>query len=370
MFALSLLPPQASEFARDYDVFFWYISVVIGVGSAVVFVMLAAFSYLYASRSTADATPRILGSTRIEVVWTLIPLAFFLSFFVWGVKIFNEQAMYREDAPEYFVVGKQWMWKMIHPEGQREINELHMPVCDLQRDPETGRLLDPGIKLTGTSEDVIHDFGIPAFRQKFDVIPGRFITVGYQPTKVGTYHLFCDQYCGMGHSQMIGQIHVLSKADYESWKEGKFRVREGKNPVDGSPSWEGRKGFLKFQCNSCHNNEASARCPQLAGSYGQMRPLEDGTMQLFDDEYIRRSIRNPMAQIAAGWKGIMPAYQVSQMDEVELRNLVMYIKSLKKGERLPDRTEMAPSPIGAPTRRSESGEPLSGPPPGQPGDKK
>ena len=350
--ALSLLPPQASEFARDYDILFWYITVVIGVGAAVVFVMLAAFSYLYAWRSTNDPTPRILGSTRIEVVWTLIPLVFFLSFFVWGVKIFNEQAMYREDAPEYFVVGKQWMWKLQHPEGQREINELHLPVCDEARDPETGRLLDPGVKMTGTSEDVIHDFGIPAFRQKFDVIPGRFITVGYQPTKVGTYDIFCDQYCGMGHSQMIGKIHVLAKSDYESWKEGKFRVRDGKNPVDGSPSWEGRKLFLKLQCNSCHNNESSARAPQLAGMYGTMRPLEDGTMQKFDDEYIRRSIRNPIAQAAAGWKTIMPAFQTSQVDEIELRDLVMYIKSLKKGERLPDRTEMAPSPVGAPVQRS------------------
>ena len=371
MFAasLSLLPAQASEFAKDYDVFFWYISVVIGVGAMAVFVMLAAFTFLYARRSATDATPRILGSTKIEVIWTAIPLLFFLSFFVWGVKIFNDQAMYREDAPEYFVVGKQWMWKTQHPEGQREINELHLPVCGTQRDPETGRLLDPGVKMTGTSEDVIHDFGIPAFRQKFDVLPGRFITVGYQPTQVGTYHIFCDQYCGQGHSQMVGKVHVLPKQDYEAWKEGRHRVRDGKNPVDGSPSWEGRKLFLKLQCNSCHNNEASARAPQLAGMYGTSRPLEDGKLQKFDDEYIRRSIRNPMAQVAAGWKTIMPAYQTSQVDEIELRNLVMYIKSLKVGERLPDRTEMAPSPVGAPVYRSESGQPLNGPPPGQPAPK-
>ena len=355
--ALSLLPPQASEFSRDYDVFFWYITVVIGVGAIVVFVMLAAFSYLYASRGATDATPRILGSTRIEVIWTLIPTLFFLSFFIWGIKIFNEQAMYREDAPEYFVVGKQWMWKLQHPEGQREINELHLPVCDPQRDPDTGDLIDPGVKMTGTSEDVIHDFGIPAFRQKFDVIPGRFITVGYQPTKVGTYHIFCDQYCGMGHSQMIGKLHVLSKADYESWKEGKFTM-PGHNPVDGSPSWEGRKLFMKLQCYACHNNEATARAPQLAGMYGTVRPLEDGTMQAFDDEYIRRSIRNPMAQVASGWKTIMPAFQTSQVDEIELRNLVMYIKGLKKRDALPDRNGQFPAPIGAPTNRSPGGEPI------------
>ncbi len=366
MFAqMSIVPAQASEFAKDYDLFFWYITVVVGVGAAAVFVMLASFTYLYARRTPNDATPRILGSTKIEVLWTVIPLLFFLSFFIWGVKIYNDQAMYREDAPEYFVVGKQWMWKTQHPEGQREINELHVPVCDMARHPETGDLIDPGIKMTGTSEDVIHDFGIPAFRQKFDVIPGRYITVGYQPTKTGTYHIFCDQYCGMGHSQMVGKLHVLSKNDYEAWKEGRYRVRDGKNPVDGSPSWEGRKLFLKLQCNSCHNNEASARAPQLAGMYGTQRPLEDGSLQAFDAEYIKRSIRNPMAQIAAGWKTIMPAYPVAQVDEIELRNLVMYIKSLKKGERLPDRTEQTPSPVGAPNYTSGSRATYDGPGPGK-----
>ncbi len=361
---MPIFPAQAAEFAKDYDVFFWYISVVIGVGAMAVFVMLATFSYLYARRTPTDATPRILGSTKIEIIWTVIPLLFFLSFFVWGVKIFNDQAMFRDDAKEYFVVGKQWMWKLQHPEGEREINELHVPVCSDVRDPKTGQLVDPGIKMTGTSEDVIHDFGIPAFRSKFDVIPGRYITVGYQPTRVGDYHIFCDQYCGQGHSQMVGVLHVLSKPDYEAWKEGRFRAHDGKNPPDGSPPWEGRKLFLKLQCNSCHNNEPSARAPQLAGMYGgPPRPLEDGTTQKFDDEYIKRSIRNPTAQVAAGWKTIMPAYPVTQVDELEIRNLITYIKSLKKGERLPDRTEQAPSPIGAPVVKDTGGDQPSPPNP-------
>ncbi len=344
------LPEQASEFATGYDLFFWYITAVVAVGGGVVFLMLATFSYLYARKTPTDKTPRILGSTKIEVVWTVIPFLFFMSFFVIGVRLYNEQVKIPVDAPEYFVVGKQWMWKLQHPDGMREINELHLPICD-ERDAN-GNLTEPGVKMTGTSEDVLHDFGIPAFRSKFDVVPGRYISVGYKPTKVGTYHIFCDQYCGQGHSQMIGKVHVLSKADYESWKQGVYRL-PGKNPVDGSPSWEGRKLFLKLQCNSCHNNESNAKAPQLAGMYGEYRPLEDGTMQKFDDEYIRRSIRNPMAQVAAGWKSIMPAFGASQVDEIELRNLTAYIKSLRKGERLPDRTEMAPAPVGAPVQASE-----------------
>ncbi len=353
MFAIemsAILPPQASEFAAGYDLFFWYITAVIVGGAAVVFAMLAGFSYLYARRTPTDKTPRILGSTKVEVIWTVIPFLFFMSFFVIGVRLYNEQVKIPPDAPEYFVAGKQWMWKMQHPDGVREIDELHLPICD-ERDA-SGTLTEPGVKITATSEDVIHDFGVPAFRSKFDVVPGRYISVGYKPTKEGTYHIFCDQYCGQGHSQMIGKLHVLSKANYESWKQGVYRL-PGKNPVDGSPAWEGRKLFLKLQCNSCHNNEANARAPQLAGMYGEYRPLEDGTMQKFDDEYVRRSIRNPISQVAAGWKTIMPAYGSSQVDEIELRNLTAYIKSLKKGERLPDRTEMAPAPVGAPVQASE-----------------
>lgn len=353
MFAIemsAILPPQASEFAAGYDLFFWYITAVIVGGAAVVFAMLAGFSYLYARRTPTDKTPRILGSTKIEVIWTVIPFLFFMSFFVIGVRLYNEQVKIPPDAPEFFVAGKQWMWKMQHPDGVREINELHLPICD-ERDA-SGTLTEPGVKITATSEDVIHDFGVPAFRSKFDVVPGRYISVGYKPTKEGTYHIFCDQYCGQGHSQMIGKLHVLSKANYESWKQGVYRL-PGKNPVDGSPAWEGRKLFLKLQCNSCHNNEPNARAPQLAGMSGEYRPLEDGTMQKFDDEYVRRSIRNPSSQVAAGWKTIMPAYGSTQVDEIELRNLTSYIKSLKKGERLPDRTEMAPAPVGAPVQASE-----------------
>jgi len=339
------LVPQASEFAWTYDLFFLYITAVITVGGGLVFVLLAWFSYAYARQTPTDATPRILGSTKLEIIWTTIPFLFFMSFFVLGFKVYNNALEQPADAPEYFVAGKQWMWKMQHPDGQREINELHLPVCDTR--DANGNLTDPGILLSGTSEDVIHDFGVPAFRHKFDVVPGRTVTVSYKPTRIGTYHIFCDQYCGQGHSQMIGKLHVLSKADYIAWKEGTYR-KPGKNPVDGSPAWEGRKLFLKLQCNACLNNESSARAPQLAGMFGTNRPLEDGKLQKFDEEYIKRSIRNPISQIAAGWKPIMPAYPVDKVDEIELRNLVAYIKSLKNGEKLPDRTEMAPAPVGAP----------------------
>lgn len=336
------LPPQASADAMEYDLLFWYITLVAAGGTFVVYAMIAFIGFAYARKGEqATPTPRILGSTKLEITWTVIPLIFFLSFFVWGVKVYNARTQPPPDAPEYFVVGKQWMWKLQHPSGQREINELHLPA---------GR----SVRITGTSEDVIHDFGIPAFRSKFDVVPGRYFTAWYHPTVPGTYHIFCDQYCGQGHSQMVGKVHVLEPGDYEAWLEGTYRTRDGKNPVDGSPAWEGRKLFLKLQCNACHNPDPTARAPRLEGIHGQVRPVQGGRTVVADDAYLRESIRNPMAKVVDGWKPIMPAYPKVQVSEEELLNLVAYIKSLKAGD-LPTRTEQYPAPVGAPGAPTSEG---------------
>jgi cytochrome c oxidase subunit 2 len=281
-------------------------------------------------------TPRILGSNKLEIAWTLVPLFFFLTFFVWGVKVYNDALQAPADAPEYFVVGKQWMWKIQHPDGQREINELHLPV-------------DTTVRITGTSEDVIHDFGVPAFRSKFDVVPGRYVSTWYHPTREGTYHIFCDQYCGMGHSQMVGKVHVLSQADYEDWKRGIYKLDPTKRTTDGSPAWNGMQLFMKLQCNDCHNSSPTARAPQLWGMYGKVRPVQGGRMVTFDDQYIEESIRNPMAKVADGWKPIMPAFPVQKVDPIELRNLVAYIRSLKSAPDMPVPTQRFPAPVGAPT---------------------
>lgn len=358
MFAASIpiLPEQASEFAVRYDLLFWYITAVVAVGAMGVYGAITYFCFKNLQTGPVPApTPRILGSHKIEAVWTIIPALLFLSFFVWGTKLYNDQVQVPADAPEFFVVGKQWMWKIQHPDGQREINELHVPA-------------GVAMRITGTSEDVIHDFGIPAFRSKFDVLPGRETGTWYKPTVEGTYHIFCDQYCGQGHSQMVGKVHVLSQTNYEAWKEGSYRVppptvgvggseyqtAKIKLPVDGSPAWEGRKLFLKLQCVTCHNAEPSSRAPRLEGYYNGVRPIQGGGTVKFDDAYIRESIRNPMAKVADGWKPIMPAYPLSQLDEFELRSLVAYIKSLKPGD-LPTRNDNYPAPVNAPGAPTSQG---------------
>ena len=346
---LPILPAQGAEFASDYDVLFWYITVVTLIGGGLTFVAMTYFCFRYA-RKPGDKTPRILGDAKIEMVWTIVPLLFFLSFFVLGSPLINFQTKIPADAPEITVVGKQWMWKMQHPTGQREINELHLPV---------GR----PVKITATSEDVIHDFGIPAFRSKMDVVPGRYTSIWYKPTKIGTYHIFCDQYCGQGHSQMIGKVHVLSQPDYESWLEGTMRTKDGKNTVDGSPAWEGRKLFMKLQCITCHNNvydadkdnpNTSNRAPNLEGLYMSKIPLQGGGTAVADEAYIRESIRNPMAKVHDGWRPIMPAFPRSQVSEEELLNVVAYIKSLKAGD-LPRRTDQFPAPVNAPGAPTNEG---------------
>ena len=341
-FQLPLTPPRASSFAYEYDLLFWYISLVVLLGGGLTIATMIYFCFRYAAKSEPAQTPRLLGSTSIEVTWTLIPFLFFASFFVWGVRIYSNKISAPIDVPEYYVVGKQWMWKIQHPTGQREINELHLP-------------LNRTVRITGTSEDVIHDFAIPAFRSKFDVVPGRYVTTWYHPTKVGKYHIFCDQYCGMGHSQMVGTVIVMNPSDYDAWLQGLHVSEEGKNPVDGSASWEGKKLFLKLQCNACHNADGVGRAPQLAGIYMQRRPLQGGRDVLADDAYLRESIRDPMAKIVDGWKPIMPAYARSQVSEEELLNLVAYIRSLRNANDLPKRYDRYPAPVGAPGAPTDEG---------------
>lgn len=320
----TIWPEQASAHASQVDDLFFFILACTGGAFVLVLVLVTLFSFLYQRRSDSDVTPRILGSHELELMWTLIPLVLFLVMFVWGVKVYNVPLNPPPDAMEVFVSGKQWMWKIQHPNGQREINALHIPV-------------NQPVKLKLISEDVIHDFAIPAFRNKVDVIPGRYVNTWYLPTKIGTYHIFCDQYCGQGHAAMVGTCHVMSQEDYEKWSSGYS---------EGSLALEGRKLFLKLQCLSCHSNDSGARAPVLEGIYGTRVPLQGGRSVLVDEAYIRESILNPRAKIHEGWTPVMPTYK-GQVSEEDLWKVISYIKTLGRGD-TPKRTEEFPAPIGAP----------------------
>lgn len=322
---IPLFPEQASEHARQVDHVFFFILLITGGIALLVTTLLIGFAIRYRRRSGSGPTPRITGWLALEWAWTLAPIGFFAAMYLWGLSVYSNNFRPPPDAYEVFVVGKQWMWKVQHLGGQREINELHIPV---------GR----PVKITLISEDVIHDFGIPAFRVKVDVLPGRYVSTWYLPTKIGKFHLFCNQYCGTGHSRMIGTVTVLSPEDYESWLRQK---------AEGSPALEGRKLFLKLQCLSCHSADADARAPVLEGIYNKSVPLREGKTTVANREYIRESIVEPRKKIVAGWQPIMPTFR-GQVTEEELLQLIAYIQSLRPGD-TPTRTEASPAPIGTPS---------------------
>jgi cytochrome c oxidase subunit II len=335
---IPFLPEQASAQAVRYDYLFWFISIVTGAATVLVYVLLAYLCAAYRRRGPNDVTPRILGSHKLELFWSVTPLITFLIFFGWGVIVWDETMNPPADAPEIYVVGKQWMWKMQHGDGVREINELHLEV-------------NKPVKIVLTSEDVIHSFGIPAFRDKIDAVPGRYVTTWYQPTKVGRYRIYCDQLCGIGHSQMIGWVTVMDSKDYQDWKNGKRAVS---GPTDGSLAWQGRQLFLKLQCSNCHY--VGGRAPILEARWGTSVPIKGGGTRPFDEGYVAESILNPRAKIHEGWEPIMPTYRNQLKDdslglseqEVLVR-LIAFIKTLGKGQ-TPDRTEQFTPPVGAPTK--------------------
>jgi cytochrome c oxidase subunit 2 len=228
--------------------------------------------------------------------------------FLWGAVIYFKERTPPRGATEVYVVAKQWMWKLQHEEGQREINELHVPV---------GR----DVKMILTSQDVIHSFYVPAFRIKQDVLPGRYTTAWFHPTKAGTYHLFCAEYCGSQHSGMIGQVVVLEPAQYQAWLSG--------GGAAGSMASNGQNLFLQLGCATCHRSDTQGRGPNLAGLFGSPVQLEDGRVVTADENYVRESILTPGAKIVSGFKPIMPAFQ-GLVSEEQLNALVAYVKSLNQ----------------------------------------
>ncbi len=244
----------------------------------------------------------------LELTWTLIPLGICMIFFAWGSLIYFQEGRAPKGAMEVYAVGKQWMWKFEHDTGQREINALHVPI---NRD----------VKMIMSSQDVIHSFFVPAFRIKQDVLPGRYTSTWFRPTKTGTYHLFCAEYCGTQHSGMIGEVVVMEPSAYQAWL-----VSGGQA---GALSESGQQVFQQMGCGTCHRSDTQGRGPNLAGVFGKQVTLDDGRTVMADENYIRESILNPAVKVVAGFKPIMPTYQ-GQVSEETLAELVSYIKSLSQ----------------------------------------
>jgi len=301
--AFRLLPESASTQSPQVDALFWFLTIVSVLITLLILVLIAAFAIRYRRRHEDEVPPATRSPLALEVGWTVATLAGAMLMFVWGTHVYLDMKRPASDnAMVVHVVGKQWMWKLQHPDGQREIDELHVPV---------GR----PIKLVMSSQDVIHSFGIPAFRIKQDVVPGSYSTQWFTPTRVGRYHLYCNEYCGTLHSGMIGWVYVMEPGDYAAWLAG--------TPAGDSPVVAGAELFRSYGCAQCHGQLA----PTLAGLYGRPVRLSDNSTVTADDNYIRESILNPPARVVRGFPAIMPSFR-GQLSEEQVSDLVAYIKSL------------------------------------------
>ncbi len=305
---IPLWPDQASTFALQVDLLYIYL-IIVSVAFTIPIVAALFFFLIKYREKEKYATPdEMHGSIALETVWSIIPFVVSMTIFLGGAYVYYNQFRIPDDpAMEVYVVGKQWMWKLQHSTGQREINELHVPV-------------GKKVKLTMTTEDVLHDFSVPAFRTKMDVVPGRYTYLWFEATKPGKYHLFCAEYCGLNHSGMGGYVYVMEQRDFDNWLSGNV---SGQTPVE-----QGRDLFEnKLGCASCHAGGPAQRGAKLEGIFGKDIRLVGGQTVKVTDAYIRESILNPSGQIVEGFQPIMPTFK-GQVTEEQLVSLVAYIKSL------------------------------------------
>ena len=305
------MPEQASTFAHEVDALFFTLVALSVFFAGLIFLLILVFAIRFHRRSDDEQPKPILGDLRLELTWSIIPGILALAVFVWSANLFFKLQTPPKDALEIFVVGKQWMWKLQHPSGKREINSLHVPVGQQ-------------VRLTMTSEDVIHDFFVPAFRMKMDVLPGKYTSVWFEATKPGSYHLFCAEYCGTEHSKMIGKVVVMEPADYEVWLEGGVRGE--------TMAQAGERLFQQYACHTCHKPNSGGRGPLLNGLFGSKVALQSGSSVVADAAYLRESIVNPNAKMIKGYKPLMPTF-AGQIGEEGILQLIAYIKSLESVER-------------------------------------
>jgi len=305
---LPLYPEQASNFAPHIDALMIFIIATCAFFAAGITAAVILFFFKYKRKEAGEVGVPIHGNALLETTWIVIPLFIAMGMFAWGAVVYVDFRSTPKDTLDIYVVGKQWMWKVQQPNGLREINELHVPV---------GR----NVRLVLASEDVIHDFFVPAFRVKMDVVPGHYNTMWFRPTKPGRYHFFCAQYCGTNHAVMGGWVTVMEAQEYAAWLSGSSEMIG--NPVAG-----GEKLFVEKACATCHVANGTGRAPSLNGLYGNKVLLADGSTVVSDDAYVRESILQPAAKIVAGYAPVMPTFQ-GQLTEEQILALTAYIKSLQ-----------------------------------------
>jgi cytochrome c oxidase subunit 2 len=300
-------PEVASTSAQRFDTLFYFLTAMSGILTLLIFGTIFYFAIRYRRRDRT-VPPVIKQSIPLEVLWTGIPILINIVIFAWGANLYFRDSEPPGGADEVFVIGKQWMWHLQHAGGQREINELHVPV-------------NVPVKLIMTSQDVIHDFFVPAFREKKDVVPGRYTSEWFQATKVGRYHFFCAQYCGTMHSGMTGWVYVMEPKDYAEWLQ--------RNKPSESAANVGQRLFDKLACSNCHQADRSGSGPPLAGVFGSVATLQSGRKREVDEGFIRQIILDPASVPIQDYPQVMPSFR-GEITEEEILEVIEYIKSLRQ----------------------------------------
>lgn len=297
-----LLPEQASTFAPNVDLLFYTLTAFVGLFTIGVTLVLIVLGLKYKAEPGRKSVH--VENMKLELLWTAIPAVISIIIFAWGALLYFDYRNIPENTVDISVIGKQWMWKVQHSNGRREVNELHIPV-------------NRPVKLTMTSQDVIHNFYIPAFRVKQDAVPASYTDMWFEATKTGTFPFFCAEYCGTEHSLMGGYVTVMDQNEYQEWLQGGPPV---------TPVQAGETLFQQMGCITCHDAGAASRGPILDGLFGSEVKLRGGDTVTADEEYIRESIMSPAAKIVDGYAPLMPTFP--NLDEDDILNLVAYIKSL------------------------------------------
>jgi len=312
MTGIPIFPTSASSFATEMDLLYFFLIAVSAFFVVLVAALVVFFTVRFRRRHPAEVGADIHGSLVLELTWTAIPLVLVMVMFFWGTSLFFRLARPPQDSMDLYVVGKQWMWKVQHPEGIREINEMHV-------------LINRNVRVTIGSEDVIHSYGLPEFRQKMDAVPGRLTTMWFRPTQTGRFHIYCNQYCGTRHSEMIGSVIVMEPQEYQMWLAAGGNA--GSSPMGGAAS--GEQLFKDSACITCHTEDGKGRGPSLVNVAGNPVKLTNGQTVIADDNYLRESILNSQAKVVEGYQPVMPAFQ-GMLSEDQVMGLIAYIKSLKK----------------------------------------
>ena len=326
IFGIPIFPEQASTFAADVDALYFFILATCAFFAIAVSIAVVYFGIRYHKKHDGEIGARIEGSLPLELLWSVIPTIIAMVMFGWGASVFYHLRRPPAEAMHIYAVGKQWMWKFQHLEGQREINELHIPAGQ-------------PIKITLSSEDALHSLYFPAFRTKIDAIPGRYTELWFEAQTPGQYHIFCAEYCGTNHSGMIGTVTVLEPAKYQAWLQG------GSN--DGTLAQRGAKLFTDLACSTCHLDSGQGRGPTLADIVGTTVALQDGSSVVVDEAYLRESILNSQAKVVKGFQPLMPTFQ-GLVSEENLVALIEHVKSLS-----PHATPAAPAATPTPAPAGE-----------------